>query len=212
MQSVVVPVLGGTAGFIAARTLGNFWAMKGWLSSDPRVAKSLAAGVGIPLTFLAARTMPMIAKNSGPIVLGMGLAAAEAWIRDTPLLGGSGAAAAMETPSLSPADLLPPTELVPPPSSEAASGFGEYVSQPLGQTDYYVGSMLGDSLTPGDQGLIDHTMNRMESTSTIVPNDLALRARFMRQREPITTPFASGDKGYAGGVFARHLFSGMMGG
>lgn len=202
MQSVVVPVLGGTAGFIAARTLGNFWAMKGWLSSDPRVAKSIAAGVGIPLTFFAARTMPMIAKNSGPIVLGMGLAAAEAWIRDTPLLGGSGAAAAM----------LPMEEMVPPPASEAASGFGEYVSQPLGQTDYYVGSMLGDSLTPGDQGLIDHTMNRMESISTIVPDDLALRAKTMRQVRPVSTPFASGDKGYAGGVFARHLFSGMMGG
>jgi hypothetical protein len=58
---------------------------------------------------------------------------------------------------------------------------------------------------------VDGSMNRMESISTITPTDVAMRALTRPQVRQITTPFASGDQGYAGGMFARHIFSGMVG-
>jgi len=48
--------------------------------------------------------------------------------------------------------------------------------------------------------------------STIIPRDLAFRAKNEAQIKQVTTPFAAADHGYAGGVFARQLFSGQMGG
>ena len=91
----------------------------------------------------------------------------------------------------------------------AAAGIGEYVDQPLSGGDGLSGlAGLGE---PGDQGAVDNTMNHMESISTIVPTDLALCAPNRPQVKRVTKSFASGDRGYAGGTFARHLFSGMVG-
>ncbi len=76
--------------------------------------------------------------------------------------------------------------------------------------------MLGAD-DPADQGQVDAAMDSLESgveaISTVVPTDLAMRAPSMPQVRPVTESFArgAGDKGYAGGMFARHLFSGMMG-
>jgi hypothetical protein len=192
------------------------------------MGKAVAALVGIPATFALAGYSPMVAKNSGPIVLGMGLAAAEAYLRNTPLLGGAPAAAAVTAPAAPPA--APPA---------GTSGFGAYYSEGslgtlyaaaglgrgydishagapykgmlgLGQT-FYATAGLGEP-EPGDQSAVENKMDVMESVSTIIPNDLALKARNFPQISPVDHPFADGDKGYAGGAFARHLFSGMMGG
>jgi len=48
--------------------------------------------------------------------------------------------------------------------------------------------------------------------STIIPHDLAFKAKFEQQVKRVRTPFTAADHGYAGGVFARQLFSGMTGG
>lgn len=202
-KDVVMPVLGGTVGFIAARYAGNMLAAKGMGSSDPRVAKSIAAVVGIPATFYLAKKNAMVARNSNMIALGMGLAAAEGWLRDTPLLGGSPAAAQItESPAPAPAS-----------SGDGTSGFGAYYSAPMaGLADYYSEGMLGGlGAEPGNQNAVDDTMNSMESISTVTPTDLAMRAPSMPQVAPVSEPFADGDKGQAGGLFARHLFSGMYG-
>jgi len=237
-QDVLMPVLGGAAGFIAARAIGNFWAEKDILSSDPRVAKTIAAGVGIPATlFLSGKAGGMIQKNQGAIMLGMGLAASESWLRDTKLLGGGRMAAAvtpeaeMEAASSDaalPADEAPPAEgagaYYDYPTNrqgQALSAYYDYPTNRQGQAlsglsgDYYTGAMLGSD-DPADQGQVDSALDSMdtgvEAISTVVPTDLAMVAPNMPQVAPVSEHFASGDKGYAGGVFARHLFSGMMGG
>lgn len=221
MADVITPVAGGAAGFVAARLLGNFWAEKGWISSDPKMAKLAAAAVGIPATFLAARQMPggLVAKNSGAIVLGMGLAAAEAFLRDTPLLGGSPAAAAVvpdtsASPS-GPAPLPGTAPLVDQPGEmtvvEGGDGLSSYYQSPL-NGDYYTAGMLG-STEPGDQDAVDSSLDTMEArggdvaVSTVIPTDLALKASTMPQWAPVRR----GEQGHAGGMFARTLFSGMMG-
>lgn len=227
MEQVVVPVLGGTAGFVAARYLGNMLAMKDIGSSDPKVAKTIAAGVGIPATFLLARRRPggLIARNSGALVLGMGLAAAESWLRDTKLLGGSPAAAQVTgggapsgpapLPGTAPAADMPGEQTV----VEGGDGLSAYYSDLSGGAamgdDYYTASMLG-AADPADQSSVEQSMNSMESgteaVSTVIPTDLALKAQTMPQFARVHERFANrGDKGHAGGMFARHLFSGMMG-
>jgi hypothetical protein len=97
------------------------------------------------------------------------------------------------------------------PTLYAAAGVGEYVEQPMsgmGDGDGLAG--IGDLGEPGDQGAVDVAANRMEAISTITPTDLALKAGVLPQVKRVTTPFAAADKGYAGGMFARHLFSGMV--
>jgi hypothetical protein len=46
------------------------------------------------------------------------------------------------------------------------------------------------------------------AVSTVIPVDLALQMKVKKQIRRIREPFASADRGYAGGVFARQLFSG----
>jgi hypothetical protein len=228
IRSVAMPVAYGTVGFVAARYLGNMAAMKDWGTTDPKLAKTGAAAVGIPVTFLAARKMGGILKqNQGAIVLGMGLAAAEAWLRDTPLLGGSPAAAAV-LPDSAPAPApLPgtapevdmPGEMTVIENGEEGDGMSAYHSAPMSGMgdDYYTAGMLGKA-DPGNQAAVESALNRMErnggdrAVSTIIPTDLAMKAPSMPQWAPVRERFASqGDKGYAGGLFSRTLFSGMMG-
>lgn len=201
-KDVVIPVAGGVVGFVAARYLGNMLAEKGLISSDPRVGKSLAAAAGIPATFFLAKKSPVVSRNSNMIALGMGLAAAEGWLRDMPLLGGSPAAAALTTPAPAPA-----------PTGDGTSGIGAYYSAPMaGLADYYSEGMLGGlGADPGNQGAVEDVMDAMESVSTVTPTDLAMPAPNRPEVAPIAEPFAAGDKGYAGGLFARNLFSGMYG-
>lgn len=204
-RDVVMPVLGGTVGFVAARYLGNMLAEKaGGTLADPRFAKTATAALGIPATFWLAKKSPTVARNSNMIALGMGIAAAESWLRDTPLLGGSPAAAVVES--------APSTEAAPS-SGDGTSGFGAYYSAPMaGLADYYSEGMLGGlGAEPGNQAAVDSTMNSMEAVSTVTPTDLAMQAPTMPQVAPVSEPFAEGDKGQAGGLFARHLFSGMYG-
>ncbi len=243
MTSVVVPVLGGTAGFITARYLGNMMAMRDLITTDPKLAKTIAAGVGIPATFALSRQMPggIIARNSGAIVLGMGLAAAEAWLRDTPLLGGSRAAASV-TEDLPPPPSngngngngnglpLPGTAPLPDQPGEmtvienGGDGLSSYYDYPTNQEgqalsdDYYTAQMLG-AADPSNQASVEKSLNSMEANggdvpavSTVIPTDLAMRAQSMPQFASVRERFVNrGDRGHAGGMFARHLFSGMMG-
>jgi len=259
MRDVVTPVVGGTVGFVLARYVGNMASERIPQLADPRYGKLAAAAVLIPATFAAARMYPgMIRQNSGAVVLGVGLAAAESFIRNTPLLGGAPIAAVVSEPP-APSAPAPSAPAPSAPAPSAASGFGayynegmlglgrgydlshagapyqgmlgigEYVDQPMsGLGTMYAAAGIGeyvdqpmsggDGLSdlaglgePGDQGAVDRSMNSMESISTITPTDLALRAPNRPQVKRVTTPFASGDQGYAGGMFARHLFSGMVG-
>jgi len=207
-KDVLLPVAGGTVGFLAARYAGNMLAARGLGTSNPNTAKLIAAGVGIPAVFMLARKSPggMVARNSGMLALGMGMAVAEGYLRDTPLLGGSRAATVL------------PGVLPPGPTPESVSGLAAYYDYPVnaeGQAlsdDYYTAGMLGSTGDPGDQGAVENAIDQMESVSTVIPTDLALKAQSMPQFAPVAERFSNrGDRGHAGGVFARHLFSGMTG-
>jgi hypothetical protein len=223
MKDVLTPVAGGAAGFIAARYLGNMAAMKDWGTSDPKMGKLIAAAVGIPATFMLSRQMgpgSLIAKNSGAIVLGMGLAAAEAYLRDTPMLGGGRAAAAITNGNGANGNGAPaPLPGTAPPSMmpgemEVVEGGDTAEETGDGLSAYYSQSMLGSLGDPADQAQVERSMDRVEPISTVIPTGTALRAGNFPQARRVTERFAipSGDRGHAGGVFARHLFSGMMGG
>lgn len=192
---VAVPVLAATGGFVAARYVGNMLAQRGTISSDPRLTKLVAAGVGIPIVFAIGRMKPggVLARNVPALALGLGLAPAEAYLRDTVLLGGSRAAA-----QLAPSGPMPAPVSPTPPGTTLS--------------DYYTEGMLRGMGDPSDQGQVDQTMDSMESISTVTPTDLAMRARMMPEVAPVSENFASGDRGYAGGLFARTLFSGMLSG
>lgn len=237
VRDVVTPVVGATVGFIAARYAGNMASARIPRLADPRYGKLAAAAVLIPATFAAAKMSPTVRANAGAVVLGVGLAAAESFLRNTPLLGGAPAAALLAPPPAVPT----PTGTgsyysegmlsglgrgydvshagapyqgmlgLGEPTMYAAAGVGEYVDQPMngmGDGDGLAG--IGDLGEPGDQGAVDVAAHRMEAISTITPTDLALKAGVMPQVKRVTTPFAAADKGYAGGMFARHLFSGMV--
>ena len=190
-HDVIMPILFGTGGFVAARYAGNMAAEKDWGTTDPKIAKTGAAILGIPLVFLASPKYPSLARHSGALVLGLGLAASEAWLRDTKLLGGSPAAAA-----LAPDDAATT-------SSEGSAGVGSYYDLPVqgGQA-----ASLSAYYETGD-------LSGADMVSTVTPTDMALPAHTMPQAARIAEPFAAGrgDNGYAGGMFARQLFSGMMG-
>lgn len=221
---VLMPLLGGLAGFMAARAGGNFLAQRDIISSDPRVGKTIAAAAGVPLVFLL-RKQPAIARNSGAIVLGLGLAASEAWLRDMPLLGGSPAAAALteDLPTETILEAMTAEEIVngngngEPAPSEDGDGLSSYfqvapqAAAGLGAEDYYTAQLLGGD-DPADQGAVEGSLNRMEAVSTITPTGVARVGKRWPWGRRVTETFVNrGNRGHAGGVFARNLFSGMVG-
>lgn len=120
MKDVVTPVLGGTAGFVAARVLtnsvANIEAVRNILDKDKPAAEAantkIAANLlGIIATLGLATKVKMVKDNQGALITGMGLALTDR------LLG-----------------------KLTGPAQEYLSGFGEYVNQPLGE---YVNQPLG---------------------------------------------------------------------
>lgn len=53
----------------------------------------------------------------------------------------------------------------------------------------------------------------LPAVSTVTPSDMAFPAKRVPQVKEVTVPFANPktERGYAGGIFARQLFSGVMG-
>lgn len=203
MSQIVTPVLGGTAGFVAGRVIGNWAAMQSWpvVGGNQKMAKLAAAILGIGGAYAVGRKVPIVARNQGAIILGFGMAAAEPWFRNLPLLGG-----AMALP------------VAPSAPATAGIGAGYYTEGMLGSglDISHAGApykgMLGGDADWADQSVVDDAMNGMEAVSTVNPVDAAARAGIVPQAarvgERMGTP---GDRGYAGGLFARHLFAGMMG-
>jgi hypothetical protein len=238
---VGIPILGGAAGFVAARALGNWLSMQGSLplvGGSPKWGKTAAAIVGAGAVLAFARTQPMIRQHQFAIVLGMGLAASEAFLRDTPLLGGAPAAAAL-TPSAAaaaPSDAADTANRVAEGGgTTATSGLSSYYTEGMlglgrgmgrGYDVSHAGApykgMLGLDQDPANQSHVDDAMDSMENgtdggshaISTITPTDAVMEAPDWNWNEPVTERFTSGGdgRGGAGGLFARNLFSGMMGG
>ena len=165
MNDVLMPVAGGTAGFVAARFLSNGLAnvegIRGILDKDKPAAdaentKIAANALGIIATLGLSEKVPMIKKNRGALITGMGLALVDR------LLGKVTGDAAGYLSGMG--------EYVSQPIGEYVSQpLGEYVSQPLGETLYAAAGMggLGYALgaDPADQGGVDRSMDVMEAAA-----------------------------------------------
>ena len=194
-NSAVIPLLGASAGFVAVRAAGNALADRDMGTTNPKTAKLIAAGVTIPVIYALAAKNPngMIGRHYGALLLGVGMASAEAYLRDTKLLGGSPAAAALTAD-----DAATATTEDNGAADEGAAGLASYYDYQTNREGQAAMFGLGSS-------------HDMEAVSTVIPTDMALVASSMPQWAPVTEKFVShGDKGYAGGMFARQIFSGMV--
>jgi len=240
MREVVTPVAGGTAGFLAARALGNFLANQNlpMLAGNPKLGKVAAAVVGIPLAYWATSKVDLVRENIGAIVLGMGMAPVEGYIRGLPILGGQQIAmltTPMTTPSATP-------EAQSPNAQPAATS---------GLADYYTAGMLGDwgggvdishygmpyrgmlglgdadvssAASSGDQNATDALVDSAEyadrsaapggsipAVSTVTPTDVMAPMPMVPYAKKMTERMATpGERGYAGGIFGRTLFTESM--
>jgi hypothetical protein len=157
----------GVANVAAVRDLLD----KGQSAATAQNTKIAANVLGILATLGFAPRVPILKRNQGAIITGMGLA-----LTDRLLAKVSGPAAAY---------LSGFGEYVSQPLGEYVSqplgayvqdpgmlGVGEYVSQPLGETLYaaagmgetlYAAAGYPEGVDPGDQGSIDRTMDSMET-------------------------------------------------
>jgi len=277
MKDVLTPVIGGTAGFVAARFLSNglanVEAIRNLLDKDKPAADAentkIAANVlGIIATLGLAAKVPMVKKNQGALVTGMGLALVDR------LLGRvTGDAAAYLSGGFGEYVSQPLGEYVSQPLGAYVEtpGFGEYVSQPLGgmgDTLYAAAGMgtmyatagYAEGVDPANMAGVDGLMDVMEAaagTGQVMEAaagmgntlyaaaglaeyeqqgeaDARLKNWYAKQQPgfvsiqtPASTAFPvsatmpydrkvpSGlvtpeGKGYAGGLYARHLFAGMF--
>lgn len=225
MTDVVKPVAAGTAGFVAARLLSNTLGKVGAITSildksDPAAAdntKIVANVVGIGATLFAAPKVKLIGDNRNALVIGMGLALLDRLIAKMNLGFAMG-----ET-------------------YYAAAGIGEYVNSPINGLGYVEGVDPGDqgqidSLMDTMEAAagvgaaeLSETASRIgapftakQFETTFTPVDVARPVvRTMAEDLPVTAgpvdpealPQSTPEgRGYAGGVFARNLFSGMVGG
>lgn len=266
MKDVVTPVIGGTAGFVGARVLGNglanIGAVRNLLDRDKAAAEAANTKIagtvlGIVATIGLGTQVKMIRDNQGAIVTGMGLALVDR------LLGRvTGEAAAYLGEYVS----QPLGEYVSQPLGAyvADPSMGEYVSQPLGNTLYaaaglgtmYATAGYNEGVDPANQGTVDSMMDTMEAAAGMngpameaaagvgtlyataglgAEEDATLKAYYQRHQPPFASiqtptdvarpvtasmPYARPvpdslvtpeGRGYAGGLFARNLFAGMLG-
>jgi hypothetical protein len=192
MKDVLVPVLAGTAGFIAARVGGNLLSRQSLplVGGDPRAGKLAAAVVGVPLIMWLGKSQPMVMRNAGPILIGLGLAATEGYLRGTRFLP--------EIPLIAEA---------PPVAPPATAGMGAYYTEGMlgaGMDVSHYGApyrgMLGDE---GGGGPGTEAVSIVTPVDGMSPAKLQPTTRAVHRR---------GHGGGGGGIFARSLFDGMMAG
>jgi hypothetical protein len=183
MKDVLTPVLGGTAGFVAARFLSNGLAnvegIRNILDKDKPAADAentkIAANVlGIVATLGLATRVKMVKDNQGALVTGMGLALVDR------LLGKVQGDAAGYLSGFGEYVSQPLGEYVSQPLGAyvESPGFGEYVSQPLsglGDTLYAAAGLgqgtmaaaagYSEGVDPANQAGVDGMMDTMEAAA-----------------------------------------------
>jgi len=205
VSDVVVPTLGAVAGYIGGRMLANALTettlpVVGGNAMAARYVAALGGAIG---TGIIGRKVDVIGRHSGAIITGMGVMAVAPVVM--PYVDGMTAHSA-------------PTAPTAPTGTSGLSAYYSERSLRGGMYDVshagapYKGMLgLGD---PADQGAVDSSIDDVEGISTVEPTDVARMAKNWDPTQGVTETMAGspGDRGYAGGTFARNLFSGMMGG
>jgi hypothetical protein len=227
MRQVVVPVAGGTAGFVAARVVGHLLANQSWpiVAGNPNASKVVAAVVGIPLAAWGASKVEMLRDNLGAVILGMGMAPVEGYLRGVPFMGGSPMIAMPSTPLTLPA----PDATAQSPNAVSTAGLSDYYTSGMmglgtGMDISHFGAPYQGMLGIGDPGDADAAITNAEdsdssatsggpwgsipSISIVTPTDAIKRMHMEPYAAPMTERFESpGGRGYAGGLFSRMLFN-----
>lgn len=234
MRDVVTPVIGGTVGFVAARLLSNGLAnvsqVRGALDSGSLDAASapntkIAANVAAIIATLGLSTkVDLIRKNRGALVTGMGLALTDRLIQRFTVgtsYGGylgeyyEGIGEYVEQPmsGMGYAEGVDPANMAHIDRTmnvmEAAAGTAGVMEAAAG-----FGS---DDPTMGS-GEADASLARMYAkrqppwVSTVMPisGALPVTGEMPLDKEIHGSLVTPEGKGFAGGVFARHLFAGMF--
>jgi hypothetical protein len=271
MNDIAIPVAAGATGFIGARVVSNALANldavrnildSGKTAADADNTKIAANLLGILATLGIATKVPLVKRNQGALITGMGLALVDRLIAK---LGGS---ASQYLSGFGEYVNQPMGEYVNQPLSSYVQdpSMGEYVNQPMsglgtmyataGLGTMYATAGLGTlyaaaGLDPSDQRTVDGLMDVMEAAagteqaaagfgtlyaaaglgdeadaglqqmyakmqppfaSIQTPTDLAQQVvRDMPYDKPVPASLVTPEgRGYAGGLFARTLFSGMF--
>jgi hypothetical protein len=199
IEKIVFPALGATGGMLVSQWLGSKVGPSLLPGQDPRfvaLGVSAAAAFG---AYMLGDTFGLSPETQRTVAAGAGVAGILPWVP----------AAMLPTGSMMASATTPP---VP-----AMSGY--YQRSMLGGLMVDVShagapykGMLGLGSDPSDQDAIDDVLTISEAVSTVEPIDMALPAvskrAVRRVRETMGTP---GDNGWAGGTFARNIFSAVSG-
>lgn len=184
MSKVLLPALAGTGGMLAAQWLSENVSAKWLPGHDPKLVQlgtSLLGGIG---TLVLAERFDFSQETAEAVVVGMGVAGAVPYLPKSAL------------------DTTVPTGPV-----NATNGLGWMIDISHAGAPYK--GMLGLGM---EDSVIDDVRRSSGPVSTVEPTDPVRRmTRFNptpRVRERLASPK---DRGYAGGIYARHLFSGQYG-
>ena len=231
MRDVVTPVIGGTVGFVAARLLSNGLAnvaqLRGMLDSgavdaagaaNTKIAANL---LGIAATLGLSTKVAIIRQNRGALVTGMGLALTDRliqrWSTAYPAYGGYLGEYVSQPMSGLGATMF------------AAAGYAEGVD-PGNQANVeaMLNGMEGVEQAAAGMGEADARLqemwgrNRPAFTSTEMPEGVALavtgtlpldreiHTSMVTPEAQVGTMSTPEGRGFAGGLFARNLFGGMI--
>jgi len=197
IEKIVFPALSATGGMLLSQWLGSKVGPSFLPGQDPRL---VAAGASVATAYgayLLGDSFGLAPETQMTVAAGAGLAALIPWVPPT---------------------MMPMLASAPAPSAPAAMS-GYYQRSMLGGLMVDVShagapykGMLGLGADPADQDAIDDVLTTSEAVSTVEPIDMALPAirkkAVRRVRERMGSP---GDRGWAGGTFARNIFSAMSG-
>lgn len=198
MENIVIPAISATGGVLLTQWLGSRVLPALLPGQDPRLIAAGASTVAAYGAYVLGDSLGLSPETQMQVAAGAGVAGLLPWVPPSLLPSGSASASAA-------APAAPPN---------AMSGF--YQRSMLGGLMVDVShagapykGMLGLGSDAGDQDAVDNVLTSAEAVSTVEPMDLALPAvtkkRIRRVRETMGTPR---DRGWAGGIYARSLFSG----
>jgi hypothetical protein len=199
MEKIVFPTLGATGGVLLAQWLGSKVGPSLLPGQDPRLVSAGASTLAAYGAYMLGAQLGLSPETQMTVAAGAGVAGLLPWIPTAMLPAGSGNASA--TTPIAPANAM---------------------------QGYYQRSMLGGLMVdvshagapykgilgiddPADSANQDRALSHMEAVSTVEPIDLALPAISKRAVVPVTERMGSPrDRGWAGGLYGRSLFSGIM--
>lgn len=192
VEKVLFPALGATGGMMLARWVGSKAGPALLPGQDPKLVATGASVASAFAAYLVGERLGASPEMQAAVAAGAGVMGLTPWL-----------------PSQFMQDLSP--ALTPP----AVSGF--YQRSMLGGLmvdTSHAGSPYKGMLGMGGDGDIDDAMSQAEAitgVSTVEPIDAARQAITVEEFPVVTERMGSpGDRGYAGGIYARNIFSGEL--